>query len=170
MRAGESSARLRAMSYRIASFPLVFTLLLGACGGFDVQPVTPSPGVDSALATATVARVEVATAPEMAEDKLRMMERFDVLGVIQQRVGQSFEAAGKFDAATPGLSVRITVDEFRNGRYGPAFMGASVVVVDAAGQVVEEFHVREETRRMSNRTNRLGIVTQGIVTQVVQGV
>ena len=44
--------------------------------------MTPSPGVDSALATATVARVEVATAPEMAEDKLRMMERFDVLGVI----------------------------------------------------------------------------------------
>lgn len=141
-------------------------LLLGCGGGFHVEPVMPTAGPGSVLAPGAIAAVQVVTT-ELAPDKLRMLDKFDVPGTVQRTLTDSLGQGGYLDASAP-LRVEVYLNEFRNPKYGPAFLGALVRVVDANGQPVKQLEVREQTSRMVSRTSRLGIITQGVVTQVAQ--
>lgn len=141
--------------------------LLAACGGFNVAAVTPTAGPDSLLNSAPVSAVQVNVA-QMAPDKVNMLARFQIAETVQDRLTASFQSSGRLGPG--GMVVQVTISDFRNPRYGPAFMGAQVQVVDAAGQVLRAFEAREQTSRMTSRTSRLGIITQGIVTRTANGI
>lgn len=145
-------------------------VLLGAagCGGFNVSPVTPASGPQSLLHQAPVAVVQVSLA-QMAADKVRMLQRFNIPQLVQQRVSESFMQVGRFDPAA-GLTVQVVFTGFRNPRYGPALMEAQVQVIDGSGQVLRAFQVGEVTNRVASRTSRLRVMTQSIVSQIANGV
>jgi hypothetical protein len=158
---------LRVMNLRALRF--VSLLGLAACGGFHVDVPTVPHRTDSPLARAPASAIEVVLSPEMAEDKVAMLQRHRVLETIQDRVAQALANEGRLGTQPGGPLVLIAIREFRNPRYGAAFLVADVELRAVGGAVLHRFEARESTQRATSRTGRLRIVTQGVVDGVVAG-
>lgn len=156
---GESSA----MSSRALALGLTFLALgaLSGCGGFSLRPVTPMSAPGSALASGSIANVEVNYNVELEADKTAMLDRYGVPGAMQQVL------VGLGNGA-PTYTVRIDIMAFRNG-FGPALMRATVYLNDGSGQNLRTFEVSSTTIRGGNKPGRLSIIAQDIVQQIADG-
>jgi hypothetical protein len=157
------------MSKRGFFFIVAFVLFSLGCGGFRIDVPTVAPRAGSPLATAPASAVQIVMSPEMAQDKVAMLQRHRVLETIQERVTQGLANQGRMSAQPGGPLVLIAVREFRNPRYGAAFLVADVEIRLIGGEIVHRFEARESTNRATSRTGRLRIVTQGVVDGIVAG-
>lgn len=150
---------------------LLFAAVLGsfACGGFRIDVPTTAPRATSPLASAPASAVQIVLSPEMAADKVAMLQRHAVLETMQDRIAHALANQGRLTTRPGGPLVLVSVREFRNPRYGAAFLVADVEIRALGGEVLHRFEARESTNRATSRTGRLRIVTQGVVDAVVAG-
>ena len=94
------------MSKRGFFFIAAFVLFSLGCGGFRIDVPTVAPRAGSPLATAPASAVQIVLSPEMAQDKVAMLQRHRVLETIQERVTQGLAQIPSGDRVRIGEQIR----------------------------------------------------------------
>ncbi|MCB9616321.1 MAG: hypothetical protein H6722_28130 [Sandaracinus sp.] len=148
------------MTRSITTTLFLAALTLGsACGGFQLDPVTPSAATDSVR---PVGRVVVTLDPAMEEDQRAVCEKKGVAAEMQRVLAQSLSATGGESDAR--VEVRIT--SIRHRSFGPSRMHTQTRVVAPDGTVLEEF----EQDSTSIRAKAIGRVAQDMVQRVADAI
>lgn len=97
---------------------LLFAAVVGlsACGGFRIDVPTTAPRPTSPLASAPASAVQIVLSPEMAADKVAMLQRHAVLETMQDRVARALTNQERLTSQPGGPLVLVAVREFRNPR------------------------------------------------------
>ncbi|MBX3246936.1 MAG: hypothetical protein KF901_07130 [Myxococcales bacterium] len=109
----------------------------------------------------TVVQVQIG---EMPRDRVQMLERWDVPGVMQARISEALQRVGGL-VPQGGVMVAILINSFRNGGFGPAVLGTQVQIIDVSGNVLHAFEAND-TSMTGSRTNRLQRLVQSVVNQI----
>lgn len=133
-------------------------------------PTVPTSTGTSEPAT-TVTSIDVTFSSDLADDKMRMLENYDVGPLIVARTTEALDRAGLYRPGGDGVHVVVFLDEFRNPRsYGPTFLNGEVRLTDPSGVELSTFEVGESNRGMRGRKGQLQVVTQAVVDQTAAGI
>lgn len=141
---------------------LFFVVVLGfgsACGGFQLDPVTPTATSD---AVRPVGQIVVSLDPSMEEDQREVCEKKGVATEMQRVLSESLGATGSADH--PRVEVRIT--SIRHAAFGPSRMHTETRLVSPDGSVLEEVSLDST----SIRSKAIGRVAQDMVRQLADAI
>ncbi len=126
---------------------------MSACRGFYIAPVTP-------MRATAISAVTVDYDPALPNDRMRMLDRFDVAGHMQRALAGSFPAG-------PGPRMHVVITEFRSGRWGPTRMHATAHLIDPSGAEVSQ--LQGDATAVMHRADRpqlIQMVAQQCVEQI----
>lgn len=151
---------MKISSVSFSKIVLVVSLALAsACGGFQLDPVTPAAASDSVR---PIGQVTVALSPGMEEDQREVCEKKGVAAEMQRVLAQSLGATGSPNDAR----VEVVIGSIRHAAFGPSRMHTDTRVVAPDGSVLEQF----ESDSTSIRSKAIGRVAQDIVRQVADAI
>lgn len=140
---------MKTSSWIVASVALV---LLSACAGFRLQPVAPARPI-------VVAGFEIVYGNEIPGDRRRLLDRLGVPLEMQRALRASYPVG-------PGPVVRVTITQFRSGRWGPTRMHTVTQVLDATGRILGQIETDSSSTWGHSRGDRIHRVAQDTVNQV----
>lgn len=148
------------MKCALSSLVLVATLALGsACGGFQLDPVTPAAAAGSVR---PVGQVVVSLDPSMEADQREVCENKGVALEMQRVLAQSLSVTGSPD--DPRVEVRIT--SIRHAAFGPSRMHTETQIIAPDGTVLEQL----SNDSTSIRSKAIGRVAQDMVQRVADAI
>ena len=140
---------MKTSSWIVVSVALV---LLSACAGFRLQPVAPARPI-------VVAGFEIVYGNEIPGDRRRLLDRLGVPLEMQRALRASYPVG-------PGPVVRVTITQFRSGRWGPTRMHTVTQVLDATGRILGQIETDSTSVVGGNRNHLIRNVAQDTVNQV----
>lgn len=130
----------------------VLTLCLSACGGFQLNPTTPSNAHP-------LSEVRVSLSPALDADKQEAIAAYAIPEHMRAALSASYPQGGE-------LTMEVMISEFRTGAFGPTRMHADARLVDAGGQVVAQAEADSSTMRGGTRA-KIQRVSQELIDQLV---
>jgi hypothetical protein len=151
---------MKISSVSFSKIVLVASLALAsACGGFQLDPVTPTA---AASAVRPIGQVTVVVAPGMNEDQREVCEKKGIAAEMQRVLAQSLGATG----APSDPRVEVVIGSIRYAAFGPTRMHTDTRVVAPDGSVLRQF----ESDSTSIRSKAIGRVAQDIVQKVADAI
>lgn len=142
----------RVMRLRRPVVAALAALVLSACGSFQLVPPSPA-------RTLAFSRFDVVYAADLPADRQRMLDRLRVPEEMSLALRQAYPVG-------QGPHVRVTITQFRSGRWGPTRMHAVVLVLDDNEQVLAQLDVDSTSMSGASRGGLIQNVSQDCINQI----